>query len=204
MDVAADTAVVAARAAGVPAGHAWFVYVGGFNPHKHVDLVVRAHAAIARGRSRPPHLLLVGERSRDVFHGAQATIEAAVAECGTGDLVHWTGFLPDAELRTLLAGATASLLVSAMEGYGLPAVEAASVGTPVIATVQSPLPELLAGGGRFVPPGSVDAIAEAMEELLDVPGLRPALGDAARVQARRLTWEAAADRTLEALREAAA
>src|SRR5262249_4444074 len=52
-----------ARAAaqhGLRSGTRWFVYVGGFNPHKNVDLLVQAHATLARDKgSDPPHLILL-------------------------------------------------------------------------------------------------------------------------------------------------
>lgn len=194
----------ARAAAGIPAGARWFTYVGGFNPHKHVDLLVRAHAAVAAGRADPPHLVLVGAVSGDAFHGAHAAIQAAIAEAGTASLVHWTGFLPDEALRPLLAGGVALALVSAAEGFGLPAVEAAAAGSAIIATTESPLPELLAGGGHFVAPGVVAPLADALRSLLDDEAARRAMAARARERARALTWDAGARATLAALHEAAA
>jgi len=188
---------------GLPPSARWIVYVGGFNPHKHVDLLVQAHAAVARSLEDPPHLVLVGSRSSDVFHGAQAAIDAAIAAAGTSALVHWPGFIPDDELRHLHAGAAMLVLPSASEGYGLPAVEAAACGTPVVATTASPLPELLRGGGRFVPPGDVPALTEAMLALLRDEPARQQMGAAARQRANALTWEAGARAALAALREVA-
>ncbi len=75
----------AAARIGLPAGARWLIYVGGFNPHKHVDAIVRAHAAVAATLAEPPHLLLVGTIDRDVFHGDQATIRRAIERCGDRD-----------------------------------------------------------------------------------------------------------------------
>ena len=83
------------RRLGIPAGARWFIYVGGFNPHKHVEDIVRAHAAIRRAPADPPYLLLVGTIDADVFHGSQAMIRRAIDEAGTVNLVKWTGFVPD-------------------------------------------------------------------------------------------------------------
>jgi len=201
-----DPAAIAAAAerVGLPSNARWFVYVGGFNPHKHVDLLVRAHARLAAGRDHPPHLLLVGTVKDDVFHGAVESIHAAIATSGTGDLVHWTGFVPDGELRHLHAGALASVLPSASEGFGLPAVEAAACGTPVIATTASPLPNILAGGGAFVPPGDVEALAAALAQMADDEPARLAMGVEARRRAGALSWAASARVALAALHEAAA
>jgi glycosyltransferase involved in cell wall biosynthesis len=199
----ADVAAAAA-AAGIPAGARWLVYVGGFNPHKHLDLLVRSHGAIAARLPNPPILLLVGALAGDVFHGAQAAIHAAIAQAGTEPLIRWTGFVPDEELRHLLSGAVALALPSASEGFGLPAIEAAACGTPVVATTASPLPQLLEGGGLFVPPGEVDALTAALLQLLSDEPARRALGAVARRRALALTWRAGAKSALAALREAAA
>lgn len=202
--VRAEATAAAARAVGLPDDAAWFVYVGGFSPHKHVDVLVRAHARVAAARTPRPHLVLIGTRSGDVFLGAHDAIDTAIRQGNIEDLVHWTGHLPDAVMRDLMAGATATLLASASEGFGLPPVEGAAAGAPTIATTASPLPGLLAGGGIFVPPGDEDAVVGAMTRMLDEPGLRASLGAIARTRALALTWNAAARVALSALREAAA
>lgn len=191
----------AARKAGLPDDTPWFVYVGGFNPHKRVDLILRAHAAIAESRRPAPHILLVGSRSGDVFHKEAGKLDAIVESAGTEPLVHWTGFVPDEELRPLLAGATALLLPSEAEGFGLPAVEAAACGTPVIATTESPLPELLEGGGLFVKPGELNQLLEAMRRLLDDPRLRATMGRTALERASSLSWDSAAESALAAIHD---
>ncbi len=190
--------------AGLPDGARYFAYVGGFSPHKHVDVLVRAHARTASAGGAPVHLLLVGARSGDSFHGAHAVIEEAIQQCGTAALVHWTGFLPDESLVPLLAGALAVVLPSASEGFGLPPVEGAATGTPVIATTASPLPQLLEGGGIFVTPGDERGLALALEQLMTDEPARRAMGDRARSRALALTWESSARLALAALREAAA
>ena len=199
----ADEIRAAARRIDLPNDAEWFVYVGGFNPHKRVDLILRAHAAIAATRRPPPHILLVGSRSGDVFHKEAEQLDAIVRDAGTGHLVHWTGFVPDEELRPLLAGATASLLPSEAEGFGLPAVEAAACGTPVIATTESPLPELLAGGGLFVQPGDLEGLQAAMGQLLENPSMRARMGHAAREKASSLSWDQGAQQALSAIRDSA-
>jgi len=196
-----------ARHAGVPDDAPWFTYVGGFTPHKYVDRVVRAHAVLvaeAHETGRPaPYLVLVGTTSADNFHGVGSGIHEAIADSGTADLVRWTGFLPDETLRHLLTGTAALLLPSENEGFGLPAVEAAACGAPVIATTASPLPQLLEGGGYFVAPGDTAALVSAMRALLDTRE-RDRLGAVALDRASRLSWRASARATLAALDDVAA
>ena len=199
-----DDVVAAADKAGVPRGRRWFAYVGGFNPHKHVDAIVRAHANLVADRADPPVLVLVGAIHDDPFFGAQQRIRDEIARCGTGDHVKWAGFVPDDELRHLLSGAVALVLPSESEGFGLPAVEAAACGVPVIATTESPLPQLLEGGGIFVAPGDEAALGSAMRRLATDEPHRSALASIALARARALSWTSSAKAALDALAEAAA
>lgn len=192
-----------ARRYGLDPARPWFIYVGGFNPHKRVDTIVRAHAEITKDAAgQGAQLALVGTTDADVFHGNVQEIRDLARACGTEDRVIWTGFVPDADLRHLYSGATALVIVSEAEGFGLPAVEAAACGAPVIATTESPLPGILAGGGFFVNPGDVAAIGTAMGNLLRDSRLRQAMGAQAQARAMVLSWAEAAKLTLDALRQA--
>jgi len=198
----ADIRAAACRA-GLPAGARWFLYVGGFNPHKRVTSLVRAHARVVHDeRDEAPHLLLVGDADGDAFHKDVLDIRRAIEEAGTADRTVWMGFVPDDELRHLHSGALALVLPSEAEGFGLPAVEAAACGTPVIATTQSPLPDLLRGGGIFVSPGDQETLDGALRLLSKDARLRHEMGRRGLAAAQTLTWEAGARAALDAIREA--
>jgi alpha-1,3-rhamnosyl/mannosyltransferase len=194
----------AASRAGLPRGARWFTYVGGFNPHKRLDVLVGAHAQVARELgAQTPHLVLVGAAERDAFHKDVAAIRDAIAANGTESLVCWPGFVEDEELRHLHSGALANVLPSEAEGFGLPAVEAAACGTAVIATTESPLPKLLAGAGIFVRPGNQQELADAMLRMATDGPARGVMAARARERAAELTWPRRPQLVLTALREAA-
>lgn len=203
----AGDAAAALGAIGLPPGTPYFTYVGGFNPHKRLDVVIEAHATIVQELGEnAPHLLLIGAGAGgdngDVFHGEVGAIRQLIQQRNTEHFVHWTGFVADEPLAALHSGSLGNVLVSECEGFGLPAVEAAACGCPVIATTESPLPELLSGGGFFVLPGDRAAVANGMRQLLTT-AVRSSMGAVARERAAALTWERAAAAANAALAEAA-
>ena len=201
---AASDVAAAAERVGLPSDARWMMYVGGFSPHKRVPAIVTAHGKLkAQLGDKTPHLLLVGKLSGDAFLSNHQDIREAISAAGTDALVHWTGFLSDDELRHLHTGSVALVLPSLAEGFGLPAVEAAACGCPVIATTASPLPELLAGGGIFVNPRDEVALAEAMMLLASDDALHARMSHMAKERADVLTWTHASRVTLSALEEAA-
>lgn len=200
-----DEVARAASAVGLPDNALWFVYVGGFSPHKNLDVLVRAFARVleAEAADRPVYLLLVGKLSGDVFHLCIDEVREIVRELGIEHRVLWPGFVPDDELRHLYCGALALALPSDCEGFGLPAVEAAACGAPVVATTESPLPQLLEGGGVFVEPRDEEGLTRALRAMLQDEAARCRMASTALERAGLLSWERCAAEALGALREAA-
>jgi glycosyltransferase involved in cell wall biosynthesis len=173
------------------------VYVGGFSPHKNLEALVSAFAGIA---AKPEFsdvlLVMVGDTSGDAFHTYYGTIAAQVEALGLQDRVVFTGFMDDGDLVILLNVASVLALPSLMEGFGLPAVEAAACGCPIIASHASPLEGLLGEGGIYIDP-TANEIARALELILSSPDLRRKMSAAGYAAASRLTWNNAARQMME-------
>jgi glycosyltransferase involved in cell wall biosynthesis len=106
------------------------------------------------------------------------------------------GYVPEAQLAGLYAGADAFVLPSRHEGFGLPCLEAMAAGVPVIAADAGALPETCDRAAVLVPPEG-EPIAAALLELLDDADRRHQLRQAGHRRASELTW----DRTARALDE---
>ena len=136
-------------------------------------------------------LVMVGETKTDAFHTIFGRISGLVDSLGIKDRVVFTGYLADEDVVALLNRATVLVLPSLMEGFGLPAIEAAACGCPVIATKESPLPELLGEGGIYIEPNE-EAITTALERVLSDDALRSRMRKHGMAAAQRLTWDDAA------------
>jgi glycosyltransferase involved in cell wall biosynthesis len=192
------------RSLGVTGSGRSVVYVGGFGPHKNLGALVDVFGRLAaRSEFEDVQLVMVGNYQDDVFHSEFTTLRDQVAAGGLERRVVFTGYLPDDELVVLLNLATAMVLPSLLEGFGLPAVEAAACGCPVIATTASPLPALLGAGGLYVDPRKHEELEAALSRVLSSESLRRALRAAGLASAGRLTWEAAARQMLGVLQAVA-
>jgi glycosyltransferase involved in cell wall biosynthesis len=136
------------------------VFAGRLVPQKNVPLAVRA-LADAPGVS----LVVVGSGEEE------DAIRAAVAEVGVGDRVMLRPAMPRAEAVQWVRAADAAVLPSDWEGSPHAAVEALSVGTPLVATAVGAVPEFVVDGenGLLVPPGHRAALARAMASLAADP-----------------------------------
>ena len=126
-----------------------------------------------------------------------------IRELGIGPHVQFTGRISDEEFVHQYAKASAAVVPSVYEGFGLPAGEAMACGVPVISTTGGALPEVVGDAGLLVPPADPAALTKAVADLLDHPEKAADLGRAGyeRVQ-RHFTWEQAARKTVNAYREA--
>jgi glycogen(starch) synthase len=142
---------------------------------------------------RPPaHLVLVGEGAR------RDDLRAHAQRRGLGDRVHLPGRLPDEQVAAVVASADVALVPSHYEPFGLVALEAMAAGTPVVATATGGLRDVVTDGvtGRLVPPGSPDALADAIDALLADPTARRVVADQAAQQVRkRFDWAVVAAAT---------
>ena len=146
-------------------------------------------------------LVMVGEYENEVFHSYFGTIKKQVETAGLTDRVIFTGYLPDDDLVILLNLSTVLVLPSLLEGFGLPAIEAAACGCPVIATKESPLPTLLGNGGLYIDPGKPDDLELALTRVLESAILRQQMRAAGLAAAGRLTWDAAARQMIEVMQK---
>jgi glycosyltransferase involved in cell wall biosynthesis len=160
-------------------------------------LPVLAEAVAKLRTGRRIELVVVGRRA------PEGVGSRAVARLGLDDVVRFTGALPPEEITRVYAEAQVAVVPSLYEGFCLPAAEAMASGVPLVATTGGALPEVTGPDGEAalcVPPDDPDALAVAIERLLDDAELRARLSGAGRARVlERFTWERTARATAEHL-----
>jgi alpha-1,3-rhamnosyl/mannosyltransferase len=131
----------------------YFLYLGTLEPRKNIRSAVLAHQLLDDDvRQRFP-LILAGK-----YGWKSASLLRMIRK---DPYVQWIGYVAEAEKAPLLAGATALVFPSLYEGYGYPVAEAAALGTPVITSNRSSLPEVAPPGTYFISPYRIEHIRDA-------------------------------------------
>jgi glycosyltransferase involved in cell wall biosynthesis len=178
----------------------YVLWVGTIEPRKGVGTLVAAMAVLAR--QDPP-----GQRAALALAGPPGWLDHALVDDGDaavlGPDLHRLGWLGDADLAALYAGAAVFAFPSRHEGFGLPVLEAMAAGVPVVASDIPALREVAGDDAVLVPPGDVEAWAAALDRLLTSPAGGHARVEAGRRRAARFSWRATAEATLGIYREVA-
>jgi glycosyltransferase involved in cell wall biosynthesis len=171
--------------------------VGRLDPRKNFPLAARV-TRVLRELGLTDGLVVVGPED---FGGP--AIRRAWAADGTADLVtHLTG-LDTAELQALYAHAGCVLFLSVAEGFGMPLLEAMAMGTPVVASNRTVMPEVCGDGALLVDPGGEEAVVAAVRTVLSDETVRAGLVDRGRGRVARYAAERMAQEMLNVYRRAA-
>jgi glycosyltransferase involved in cell wall biosynthesis len=171
-------------------GENYLLYGGGPEPRKNVAAVIGAFALVRHEHSNL-ELALFGpgiDTSTD--------IKQALRHSGVSNATHLLGFVPQADLSLLYAGARAFVYASRLEGFGIPPVEAMACGTPVIAAPNPPMPEVLGDAAWLTGDDTPEALARGVLRVLADPALEETLRGRGREHARQYTWHASARKTI--------
>ena len=173
----------------------FLLFVGTLEPRKNLLTLLKAFAEIIGHGDLRPQLVIAGGEGwlmDDMF--------TFIRKSGITERLRFTGYLSDEELRGLYSSCKVFLYPSVYEGFGLPPLEAMACGAPVVAGRIPSLQEVLGSTARLVDPMDVDALAEAIVELLKDENQRQVLGAAGPEHAGKFSWEKTARLTLDVYR----
>lgn len=161
---------------------------------------LRLVAAFAASRACATHeLVLVG-----ADWGAQAAVADAIARQGLAKRVKLAGFVNEASIPPLVAGADGIVMVGLCEGFGLPALEALAAGRPVCASSTGALPEVVGDLGVLCDPFNVDSIARGIDRITYDAEQRELCARRGPERAALRSWRNTAEGLFESCRRAVA
>ena len=172
----------------------YILSVGSIQPRKNLARLVNAYASL-RGKyaeNELPKLVLVGKCAW-LYDETLRALE----QTGLERSVILTGYVPESDLPALYSGALCFVYPSYFEGFGLPPLEAMKCAAPVIVGNQTSLPEVVGDAALTVDPFDVNAIAAAIEKLINDSDLRRDLSVKGRSRAAKFDWRETARRTLQ-------
>jgi len=178
-------------------GVEFILFVGTLEPRKNLHRILEAFSRISDSDLGLVKLVIVGGKG---WGGVD--VGKLASEYNIEDKVIVLGYVDDQVLKLLYRSALFLLMPSLYEGFGLPLVEALSVGTPVVTSNCSSMPEVVGDAAILVDPYSVDSIKTGIQTMLSNPTLRVKLSEIGLKQSALFSWDKAADLTLKIFQEA--
>ena len=175
----------------------YLLFIGAIEERKNLRRLIAAYKLLQGSLQKLAPLILAGPK----LDRADEILASATGVPGVRHL----GYVDDAHLPALYRGASGFVYPSLYEGFGLPPLEAMAAGTPVAVSRLTSLPEVVGDCGIYIEnPESVESIADAIHQLIDLGPQKDTMVNAARERARRFTWRTCAEQTLKALQDASA
>jgi glycosyltransferase involved in cell wall biosynthesis len=182
------------RAAAPQSGY--LLFMGTLEPRKNLGTLLDAYERLLTRRTLP-ELVLAGQATEE----SRPWLDRIVRPPLAGRVRH-LGYVDPADRRKLYEGARVLIQPSFEEGFGLPVLEAMTIGVAVVAANRGALPEVLGDAGLLFMAEDSDALASALDRLLDDDALAGASIARGLQRSRRFRWSETAVRTLEVYRRA--
>jgi len=181
---------------GNPTG-GYVLFLGTLEPRKNVEGLLAAYRDLIARRPDTPPLTLAGAAVADATAWREAISRPPLL-----GRVNYHGYVRDVDRQAVYAGARLLVLPSFDEGFGMPVVEAMSLGIPVVASTRGALPEVSGGAALLVDPEDVAGLAQAMERVLFDAGLARRMGEDGLRRAQGYSWARTAELTRAAYERA--
>jgi len=166
----------------------YVLFMGTLEPRKNLGALLDAYGRLLARTRTTAKLVVAGGAG----HDAQRWIDAMARPPLAGH-VEYRGYVGDADRQRVYEGARAFVLPSFEEGFGMPALEAMSLGIPVVASRRGNLPDLVGDAGVLVDPDDVDAIGAELDRVLSDDALAEKMSARGVERSRAFSWTRTAD-----------
>ncbi len=167
-----------------------FVFLGTLQERKNILNILRAFSDLPQVVQQRHPLLIIGKPRSDSLH-----ISNAVRAACSDSPVFWRQDVPDDDVAALLKASLCLVFASQHEGFGLPIIEAFSLGLPVITSTTTSMPEIAGDAALLVDPLNVSSITLAMNKIAAHTELRNEYAQKGISRAKLFTWAQSATKT---------
>ncbi len=175
----------------------YILFIGTLEPRKNLGGLLTAYEQLVARGPKVPQLVIAGSETPGSADDLRRVTRPPLSAHA-----RYVGYVPDAQRQALFEGAAALAIPSLNEGFGLPALEAMTLGVPVVAANRGSLPEILGDAGLLVDPDDPEAFADALAEAALDSERATTLAARGVERSTRFTWGACARSALRAYHEA--
>jgi glycosyltransferase involved in cell wall biosynthesis len=168
----------------------YVLFVGTVEPRKNLDTLLDAWRSVKPDVREHFALVIAGPQGWN----SAATMARIRQEAA------YLGYVPEAEMPGLVAGASLFVYPTLYEGFGFPVVQAMAANIPVLVSRTSCLPEIAGDAAAYVDPRSASEISSQLNRLLESSAERSKLAQLGRARAECYRWERCAKESLEFFR----
>jgi len=173
----------------------YLLFVSTLEPRKNIITLIAAFNYLKQKYKIEHNLILIGKKGWQY-----EPIFQAIASSPYQDCIHHLDYLSDELVALFYSKADVFVYPSYYEGFGLPVLEAMTLGAPVVTSNTSSLPEVAGDAAILVDPNDVINLAEAILQIISDLDLRTDLIAKGKARANLYSWERTAKETLQAYR----
>lgn len=176
---------------GLRTSEPYFLFIGTIEPRKNLATLLSAYRLLCQKHTNAPRLIFAGGRgwkNEDFFE--------TIKKWNLDSRVSLLGYVSEKEKQALLQHAMVFVYPSLYEGFGLPILEAMALGTPVLSSRTSSIPEVVGGAAVLVDPNDDEEIAKGLEKLWKDASFRSELIAKGKERVKLFDWKKTAEKTL--------
>ena len=167
-----------------PGGDGYVLFFGTLEPRKNLGVLLDAYELLAAGGKRLPPLVIAGRATEQSGPWLERIRRQPLSQW-----VRYVGYVNPAKRRELYEGAKLLVQPSFEEGFGLPVLEAMTVGVPVVAANRGALPEVLGDAGPLIDAEDAAGFADAIDTIVNDPVAAISSASRGLERARLFSWE---------------
>ncbi len=177
----------------------YLFFIGTIEPRKNIEGIIKAFCNLIKDDKelREKYQLVLAGAKGWKHKGVFKVIEECSKNFDGEKTIKYLGYVPAEDKYALLKNASCFVFPSLYEGFGLPVLEALSLGVPTITSKISSLPEIARDVAVLVDPNNTEKISEGMRKILANKKFRDELSRKGAERAKNFSWEKCARETLE-------